>query len=258
MIQLQPWAAETSWNLNYLFNKRPENLLGHWKECTVCLLAVCSLLVLCTLNSQCSLLGTVFLISVQYTVSTLCVQSRTFKFCRRLTSQSNIAIKNDMQRRRSEDILYLLSTTVRAMAQQLYDKAKTPGIMEFAKAFWFNNVVTAIDLFSSTSAATRRAFCMKCPRNFSSKLKRWRTSNSTTVTGAFGPAIKPTHIGTFGPHELEAVYFIARLWDHIHLSPSHSSATRVTSSLVPSSPPSTGCTTEPLPCPLSSPFRPTA
>lgn len=37
-----------------------------------------------------------------------------------------------MQRRRSEDML-----TVRAMAQQLYDEAKTqaPGIMEFAKAF---------------------------------------------------------------------------------------------------------------------------
>ena len=41
MIQLQPWAAETSWNLNYLFNKRPENLLGTEKsEELACLLSL--------------------------------------------------------------------------------------------------------------------------------------------------------------------------------------------------------------------------
>ena len=39
-----------------------------------------------------------------------------------------------------------------------------------------------------------------------SLLRNVKPSYSTTVTGAFGPAIKPSHTGTFGPHSLDAVY----------------------------------------------------
>ena len=37
-------------------------------------------------------------------------------------------------------------------------------------------------------------------------LKNIKLSHGTTVTGAFGPAITPSHTGTFGPHKLDAVY----------------------------------------------------
>ena len=39
-----------------------------------------------------------------------------------------------------------------------------------------------------------------------SLLRNVQPSYTTTVTGAFGPAIKPSHTGTFGPHNLDAVY----------------------------------------------------
>ena len=39
-----------------------------------------------------------------------------------------------------------------------------------------------------------------------SLLRNNQPSHSMTVTGAFGPAIKTPHTGTFGPHELYAVY----------------------------------------------------
>ena len=39
-----------------------------------------------------------------------------------------------------------------------------------------------------------------------SLLRNVQPSHSTTVTGAFGPAIKPSHTGTFGPHKLDAFY----------------------------------------------------
>ena len=39
-----------------------------------------------------------------------------------------------------------------------------------------------------------------------SLLRNVKPSHTTTVTGAFGPAIKPSHTGTFGPHNLDAVF----------------------------------------------------
>ena len=39
-----------------------------------------------------------------------------------------------------------------------------------------------------------------------SLLRNVKPSFDTTVTSAFGPAIKPTHTGIFGPHDLDAVY----------------------------------------------------
>ena len=39
-----------------------------------------------------------------------------------------------------------------------------------------------------------------------SLLRNVKPSHTTTVTGAFGPAIKPSHTGSFGPHKLDAVY----------------------------------------------------
>ena len=39
-----------------------------------------------------------------------------------------------------------------------------------------------------------------------SLLRNVKPSHTTTVTGAFGPAIKPSHTGSFGPHNLDAVY----------------------------------------------------
>lgn len=39
-----------------------------------------------------------------------------------------------------------------------------------------------------------------------SLLRNVKPNLHTTVNGAFGPAIKPTHVGQFGPHKLDAVY----------------------------------------------------
>ena len=78
-------------------------------------------------------------------------------------------------------------------------------------------------------------------------LRNVQPSYTTTVTGAFGPAIKPFHTGTFGPHNLDAVY-IKSMGPQtlVSLSQFCNAGNKFIGIFTP---PSTECMTQPQQCP---------
>lgn len=73
-------------------------------------------------------------------------------------------------------------------------------ILDYFAAIPMNAMSSADRVFIMDSGAGRTG------TSDLSLLKNVKPSTGTTVTGAFGPTIKATHTGSFGPHGLDAVY----------------------------------------------------